>query len=200
MSNHPSRRYIFKFKDFYINYGEAKQLLDNAPAGAEFWDASHYGRDFRLGTNPTGQYIYAYDTWCKHTQGWTLEGVASCVPEKEQRYIKIDELRLYYDEYTAAIQSIDQAAINSALAQVIKASSELSATAAQAMTQGIETTLSNLALKQADVLAALAHLRSIEPGMIVDSDIVDLVGMNTQALRINQAQLNPEIRKLFLLK
>lgn len=197
MSNHPSRRYIFKFKDFYINYGEAKKLLDNAPAGAEFWDASKYGKDFRLGTKPTGQYIYTYDTWCKYSQKWISEAVASCIPEEEHHDIKIDELSRYFDEYTAAIQSIDQKAINLALVQVIQASCELSAVASEAMTYGIEGTLEKLALKQAQSLAAMEHLRAIEPGMVVDSEITDLIAMNAQALRIKENQRNAEAKRLF---
>lgn len=197
MNNHPSRRYIFKFSDFNISYEEAKQLLDDAPAGAEFWDASTYGRDFRLATQPTGNYIYTYDTWCKYTQGWTSEGVVSCVPEKDQRYIKMDELRRYFDEYTAGIESIDQKAINMALVQVIQSSCELSAVAVEAMTKGIESTLATLALKQAQTLAALEHLRAIEPGMVVDSEITDLIAMNAQALRIKENQRNAEAKRLF---
>lgn len=198
MSNHPSRRYIFKFSDFNINYVEANQLLDNAPAGAEYWDFAHYGKAFRLSTKPSGKYIYTYDTWCKYSQKWTLEGVTSCVDERSQRYIRLDELRRYYDEYTASIHAIDRDAVNNALAKVIKAFSEFSACAAEAMTKGIEGTLYDLSLKQASSLAALAHLRSVEQGMIVDSDIIDFIQMNTQALRINEIQRDAEVKKLFL--
>lgn len=198
MNNHPSHRYLFKFKDFRVDYNDAKDILENAPDDAEFKDASNYGKNFRLSTKPKGEYIYTFDIWCMHTKTWAIEGLLTCLPENKYHHIKLDELRSYVDEYTAAIQSIDQNAINSALAQVIKASSELSATAAEAMTNGIEITLAKLALKQAQTLAALEHFRCIEPGMTVDSEITDMIAMNAQALRISENQREAKIRELFL--
>lgn len=198
MNNHHSRRYIFNFKDFRIDYNDAKDILENAPEGAEFKDASYYGRNFRQSTKPNGEYIYTYDTWCRHTKTWTIEGLLTCLPENKQHFIKLNELRSYFDEFTAAIQSIDQNAINSSLTEVIKASSELSAIAAEAMTKGIAATLSKLALKQAQTLAALEHLRNIEPGMIIDSEITDLIAMNVQALRIKRNQQDIKFKELFI--
>lgn len=197
MNNHPQRRYIFKFEEFNLSYHEAKELLQEAPEGAEFWDASQYGKNFRLSSNPTGQYIYAYDTWCKHSNSWTSEGIVSCKPKIEQWHVYLDQLQKYFDEFNSGIEAIDDKAVNDALALVIKAMSDFNCVAAECLSKGITTTLYDLSLKQAAVLATLKNLGNVEQGMIVDENINDLIAFNLQAIRISKNH-NEEFKKLFL--
>ena len=109
---------------------------------------------------------------------------------------KFTDPSLYFDEFNSSIEAIDDKAVNDALALVIKAMSDFNSVAAECLSKGITTTLYDLSLKQAAVLAALKNLGNVEEGMIVDEDINDLIAFNLQAIRISKNH-DEEYKKLF---
>ncbi|MGQ1209630.1 hypothetical protein ACT4YP_20545 (plasmid) [Acinetobacter baumannii] len=118
-----SRRFIFYFRfgeSAVISYEDAKTLLQEKPDGAQFWNCSHFGKNFRKRTEEelkqgSELYPYTYDCWCPHSKAWLNNGVSTCKPYEEQTLVDLEKLEDYIANFQKQIDEIDQNLINECL-------------------------------------------------------------------------------------
>ncbi|MBJ9425208.1 hypothetical protein [Acinetobacter seifertii] len=118
-----ARRFIFYFRfgeSAVISYEDAKTVLQEKPDGAQFWNCSHFGKNFRKRTEAELKqgnelYLYTYDCWCPHSKAWLNHGIATCKPYEEQTLVDIEKLENYISNFQKQAEEVDQVLINQCL-------------------------------------------------------------------------------------
>jgi hypothetical protein len=122
-----SRRFIFYFRfgeSAVISFEDAKTVLQEKPDGAQFWNCSHFGKNFRKRTEDELKqgnelYLYTYDCWCPHSKAWLNHGVAACKPYEEQTLVDLEKLENYISNFLKQAEEVDQLLINQCLGDTL---------------------------------------------------------------------------------
>ncbi|WP_454667832.1 hypothetical protein [Acinetobacter calcoaceticus] len=176
--NKGSYRLIFDFKfgeNASLSFSEAEQLVNEKVDGAEFWDSSKYGKNFRNRTaeelkqgNET--YLYTYDCWCPYSKTWINAQVVTYNAYEDQTFVDFNKLIIYMSDYAKAQGEIDQPLIQEMLVASIRSMGAYLKTSAQALEMGIAGRsgylLPELEQRFTELKFTLDNLQDVEPSVM----------------------------------
>ncbi|ELY6121701.1 hypothetical protein ACK2LO_002563 [Acinetobacter baumannii] len=199
--NNACRRFIFDFKfgqSAVLNYKDAEKILNERPDGAEFWDCSNYGKNFRKLTEEELKqgnelYPYTYDFWCPHSKAWISKGVATCKPYEEQTFVVFKKLENYMAIYKNYLAEVDQHLINSCLFDTISKMGAMIETGTQIIQNGLMGRegylLADLERRFTELKVSLENLQAAEPGVLCEKRYTLLKFTDPSAIKRLQQRL-----------
>lgn len=189
-----SRRFIFEFRfgqQAVLSLKDAEKLIQERPDGAEFWDCTKYGKNFRKKTEDelkqsNERYAYTYDCWCPHSKAWINAQIATCQPYEEQTMVVFEKLEEYISNYRKYLDEVDQPLINRCLFDTISKMGAMIDTGSQIIQNGITSRngyqLVGLERCFTELKLSLENLEAAEPSVLCERRYSDLKIKDAEAV------------------